>query len=109
MAAGGDDRGRRQRDPFSRTATQEREDLASIPITTSSQRRQLVDEAMDAYIDWREECIEVSDAYALWSAAGPADAVLAFRGYAAALDREEAIPGNTVHQVAGRLIAGAAG
>lgn len=63
--------------------------MVSTPIATRSQRRQLVDEAMDAYIDWREECIGVSDAYARWSAAGPADAALAFRGYVGALDREE--------------------
>jgi hypothetical protein len=44
---------------------------------------------MDAYLDWREECFAVSDAYGWWAAAGPADAGLAFRGYVAALDREE--------------------
>ena len=63
--------------------------MAPIPIATRSQRRQLVDEAMDAYIDWREECIAVSDAYAGWVAAEATDAALAFGVYTAALDREE--------------------
>ncbi|MEA2428656.1 MAG: hypothetical protein QOF37_2284 [Thermoleophilaceae bacterium] len=63
--------------------------MASIPIATRSQHRRLVDEAMDAYLDWRQECIAVSDAYRRWSAAGAADAALAFRGYLAALDREQ--------------------
>src|SRR5438270_9819589 len=62
--------------------------MASTLIATKSQR-QLVDEAMDAYVDWREECIALSDAYGRWTAARPAEAALAFRGYVAALDREE--------------------
>lgn len=52
-------------------------------------RRRLVDEVIDAYVDWREECIFVWDAYRRWSGASRDDAVLAFAAYAAALDREE--------------------
>jgi hypothetical protein len=49
----------------------------------------MVDETIDAYVDWREECTHVWDAYCRWvSAVGP-DAALAYRAYVAALDREE--------------------
>jgi hypothetical protein len=63
--------------------------MASISLAATSRLRPLVDAAMDAYLDWREECFAVSDAYGWWTAADPADAALAFRGYVAALDREE--------------------
>jgi hypothetical protein len=55
----------------------------------SSLRRRMVDEAMDAYVDWREESAHVWEAYHRWLSAGRTDAALAFRAYAAALDREE--------------------
>ena len=51
--------------------------------------RQLVDEAMEAYIDWREECAVVWDAYDRWASAPAVDAAAAFSAYLAALDREE--------------------
>jgi cytochrome c1 len=52
-------------------------------------RARLVDDVIDAYVAWREECRFVCDAYRRWSKAPPADATLAFAAYAAALDREE--------------------
>ena len=51
--------------------------------------KRLVDEAIAAYVDWREACVAVSDAYQRWAQACFADARLAFGGYRAALDREE--------------------
>jgi len=51
--------------------------------------KQLVDEAMDAYVDWREECAGVWDAYERWTRAPRIDAACAFSAYRAALDREE--------------------
>jgi hypothetical protein len=51
--------------------------------------KQLVDEAMDAYVDWREECAGVWDAYERWAHAPRVDAAGAFSAYRAALDREE--------------------
>jgi hypothetical protein len=44
---------------------------------------------MDAYLDWRDQCAAVSDAYRCWADAGEADAAPAWRAYEAALDREE--------------------
>jgi hypothetical protein len=51
--------------------------------------RRLVDEAVDAYVDWSEERATVWDAYARWTSAPPPDSRLAFSAYRAALDREE--------------------
>jgi hypothetical protein len=48
----------------------------------------MVDETIDAYVDWREECTHVWEAYRRWESAVGADAALAFRAYGAALDRE---------------------
>jgi hypothetical protein len=50
---------------------------------------QLVDRALDAYIDWREECAEVWSAYERWVRAPEIDDAGAFAAYRAALDREE--------------------
>jgi hypothetical protein len=51
--------------------------------------KQLVDEAIDAYVDWREESAAVWDAYERWAHAPRIDAAGAFSAYRAALDREE--------------------
>ena len=51
--------------------------------------KQLLDAAIDAYVDWREECVEVWDAYERWAHAPNIDAAGAFAAYGAALDREE--------------------
>ena len=51
--------------------------------------KQLLDELMEAYVDWREECSGVWNAYSRWSHAPSADAGLAFAAYRAALDREQ--------------------
>jgi hypothetical protein len=61
------------------------------PNSTSSgaQRRRDADQAFDAYVCWREECIAVDRAYCAWTSAGLADAALAFDAYTDALDREE--------------------
>ena len=57
-------------------------------MNTSSDNR-LVDEAADAYVDWREECLAVWDAYGRWTGAPAVDARLAFAAYKAALEIEE--------------------
>jgi hypothetical protein len=51
--------------------------------------RVLVDEMIDAYVEWREERDHVNAAYVAWSAAVADEAGLAFVAYSAALDREE--------------------
>jgi hypothetical protein len=51
--------------------------------------KRLVDDAMDAYVEWREECLGLVLAYRRWSDASSADSELAFAAYHAAVDREE--------------------
>jgi hypothetical protein len=51
--------------------------------------KRLVDEAIDAYVDWREESASVWDAYSRWTSAPVPDSRLAFSAYRAAVDREE--------------------
>jgi hypothetical protein len=53
-----------------------------------SQRDRAIDVALNAYVDWREECIHVWSAYDGWVNATRADSGLAFLAYLAALDRE---------------------
>jgi hypothetical protein len=54
-----------------------------------SQRRRLVDEAMDAYAGWRDQCSAVELAYSHWAEAGGNEAEVRHTAYSAALDREE--------------------
>jgi hypothetical protein len=49
----------------------------------------MVDETMDAYVAWREECARVWDAYRRSLSTVRSDAAKAFPAYVAALDREE--------------------
>jgi hypothetical protein len=49
----------------------------------------MVDDAMDAYVDWREECHRVWEAYERWLEAAREDTPFAFVAYVAALDREQ--------------------
>lgn len=52
-------------------------------------RDYVIDDAMDAYVEWREESAQVESAYRRWTTAEPSDAALAFAAYVAALDRED--------------------
>ena len=56
----------------------------------SLQHEQLVDDAVIAYVEWREECMQVWNAYGSWASAPPEDVRRAHVAYRAALDREEA-------------------
>jgi hypothetical protein len=52
-------------------------------------RERLVDQLFEAYIDWRETCARVNDAYHLWSSETGPRGRIAFGAYMAALDAEE--------------------
>lgn len=58
-------------------------------LRRSARRRALVDGAVVAYTQWREECAAVRNAYRRWVGARAADRAYAFADYTAALDREE--------------------
>ena len=49
----------------------------------------LVDTMISAYVEWREACREVHDAYRSWASATGPRARVAFSRYTAALDAEE--------------------
>jgi hypothetical protein len=62
------------------------------PARAASQRagRDLrIDAFIESYVQWREECEDLRDAYERWAVCGRLDRDLAFRAYRAALDREE--------------------
>jgi hypothetical protein len=68
----------------------------------------LVDEVLDAYDEWFDECIQVRDSYARWSEASRADAAGAFAAYESELDREERAA-DRLRELVGRLEGNAAG
>ena len=63
----------------------------NFDLRTRTQLRQRArsDYAMRQYIDWRNACIAVSEAYAGWGRAGSEERRAKYRGYIVALDREE--------------------
>jgi hypothetical protein len=52
-------------------------------------RERLVDELVEAYVDWREACARVDDAYRSWEIGTTSRSKVAFGLYTAALDEEE--------------------
>jgi hypothetical protein len=55
----------------------------------SRTRAELIDEIVERYLDWREQCIAVAETYERWSNGSIANRNLAFEVYKAALDLEE--------------------
>jgi hypothetical protein len=51
--------------------------------------RWVVDELLECYVSWREECRAVRQAYERWVDSTRAEGWLDYAGYVAALDREE--------------------
>jgi hypothetical protein len=49
----------------------------------------LVDELVDRYLCWREECVSVQSSYDNWIRAAAGEQGLAYSAHVAALDREE--------------------
>jgi hypothetical protein len=52
-------------------------------------RPELINDMVDAYVDWREEAVALRDAYERWSSGSDPERGLAFAAYRAALDREQ--------------------
>jgi hypothetical protein len=59
------------------------------PIESWLQNGRRVNQAMDAYAGWRDQCSAAERAYRCWVAARGADADAWYAAYCAALDREE--------------------
>ena len=62
---------------------------ATVSAMNPTVNKNLVDEAMDAYVDWRELSLDVRSAYERWERAPRWQAGSAFRDYQDALVREE--------------------
>jgi hypothetical protein len=58
-------------------------------ITRAARRRAVVDAAVAAHSQWRQECSAVRSTYRQWARASAMNEPLAFDAYKAALDREE--------------------
>jgi hypothetical protein len=58
-------------------------------MTDTLRRERLVDELVEAYVDWRETCARVDDAYRSWANEAARGDRVAFALYMAALDAEE--------------------
>jgi hypothetical protein len=56
---------------------------------THEGRDSLIDQLLEAYLEWCEESAAVGSAYRRWSLASADDASARFAAYVAALDREE--------------------
>jgi len=52
-------------------------------------RSEVIDDLMEMYVEWREECVGLDSAYQRWLSVPVAERDLAFAAYQAALDREE--------------------
>jgi hypothetical protein len=52
-------------------------------------RERLVDQAIESYVEWREECATIEVAYRCWSSERGTERSMSFAAYTAALDREE--------------------
>lgn len=58
--------------------------------TSPALHQQAVDDAVLAYVQWREECMAVWSSYDRWASATAEDKETSHAAYYAALDREEA-------------------
>ena len=63
--------------------------MSTIVDTDTAFGRWVVDELLERYVSWREECDRVAHSYEGWSAADRGEGALAYAAYLAALDREE--------------------
>ena len=71
------------------TDPRERAELEVAPVRSTQAPGHVVDEFLETYIHWREECERVRSAYARWAHADASERASAFAVYRAALDREE--------------------
>lgn len=58
-------------------------------VLSGRSRARLIDELMDSYVSWREQCLMVHEAYDRWVHGPRADREPSFEAYKIALDLEE--------------------
>ena len=67
--------------------------MDTVTDSTTEFGQWAIDEMLERYISWREECAAVQMAYQQWADSGRREWGLAYAGYLAALDREERAAG----------------
>jgi hypothetical protein len=63
--------------------------MHTVTDSTNAFRQWAIDEMLERYISWREECAAARTAYQQWADSERRERGLAYAGYLAALDREE--------------------
>lgn len=63
--------------------------MHAVTDSTTALGRRAIDELLEHYIFWREECYAIQLAYQSWADSSLGERRLAYAGYVAALDREE--------------------
>jgi hypothetical protein len=63
--------------------------MSTIVDTDTALGRRAVDELLERYVSWREECNRVAHSYEGWIGSDRGEGALAYAAYLAALDREE--------------------
>jgi hypothetical protein len=63
--------------------------LPNRGVTDAAGAARLVDEVIDRYVDWREECETVRSGYEAWWSGAEEERTIRFAVYNMALDREE--------------------
>jgi hypothetical protein len=63
--------------------------MRTVVDTYTALGRRAIDELLELYVSWREECGAVERCYEDWLGAGRGDDALAYAAYVAALDSEE--------------------
>jgi hypothetical protein len=63
--------------------------MGTVSGSDTALGRWAVDDLLEGYVSWREECQAVRLAYQRWVNSTRAEGRLAYAGYVAALDREE--------------------
>lgn len=64
--------------------------LSPAPSPATGEDRALLDELFDHYLNWREACEQVGEAFGRWRLAGRGEKEAAFAAYGQALDYEQA-------------------
>jgi hypothetical protein len=66
-----------------------RSPIHQVEQANSQIQAELIDEMVDSYVDWREQCNALAETHECWSNGSIANRKLAFEAYRAALDLEE--------------------
>jgi hypothetical protein len=73
--------------------------MSTLADPNAAVGRRVIDDLLEGYVSWREECHAVALAYERWIAADRGEGALAYAAYLAALDREEHAARTYAHRV----------